>query len=733
MTTTPVSTSAKIDRLFNLLPTSYRQRDLEEGSPLQMLLRVIAEQVNVVEQDIAQLYNNWFIETCQDWVVPYIADLIGFVPVAPPDLDDPPSAALENILVPRREVANTIRYRRRKGTLSLLQDLANAVSGWPALVVEFDDRVNVTQSLDHLHVKRGRLADLRSVSQLSRIGGAFDAIGHSVELREIDSMLSQGTLQQRRGGRPDRTASGAFGDALAFAYCQEEVGDNCYSFSILGNDTPLYARNDPDTNVQDESIDAFPVPIGRVAFRNDAALGEHAHASTSFYGEDKGFAIWAKGWSDCDPTLPIPASRIIPADLSNWRYTPRHDHIAVDPQLGRMVFPATQLPPGDVHASYNYGSVADIGGGEYLRVIPRPAQPVTIYEVGASLEFSTIHSALERWQQEKPSFAAIEIADSAIYQEQIHLTVGERQSLALRAASGARPVLLTKDWHPSRPDAVVFIGEAHSQLTLDGIMIAGRDVQISGEFATVTIRHSTLVPGWSLHGDSKPRKTGEPSLHLSNLKASVDISHSILGGIQILQESDEVDPIDLHIGNSIVDAHHAHSFAISAPDGSIAPASLKLSNCTITGRVETHAIELAQNTILLGSVIAARKQQGCVRFCYVPQGSRTPRRYHCQPDLVEQAAEQESSKQALSVEETKALRRLEQLRTEPQFRSTSFGTPNYFQLTDDCAAEISAGASDQSEMGVYHDLFRPQRLSNLRTRLSDYTPAGTNVGVIFVT
>ena len=732
MTNTPSSVTAKTDRLFNLLPTSYRQRDLEEGSPLQMLLRVVAEQVNIVEQDIAQLYDNWFIETCQDWVVPYIADLIGFVPVAPPDLDDPPSTALENILVPRREVANTIRYRRRKGTFSLLQDLANAVSGWPALVVEFDDRVNVTQSLDHLHVKRGRLADLRHVGHLSRIGSAFDAIGRSVELRGIDSTVSQG-----------RYNSAAVGVLIArlrarsvtrcLAYCQEEVGDNCYSFSILGNDTPLYARNDPGTNVQDGSINSFPMPIDRIAFRNDAALGEHAHASSQFYGEEKGLAIWAKGWSDCDPALPIPVSRIIPADLTNWRYTPRHNHIAVDPQLGRMIFPATQLPPGDVHVSYNYGSVADVGGGEYPRVIRRPAQPVTIYEVGSSLEFSTIHSAVERWQQEKPRFAAIEIADSGVYQEQIHLTVGEKQSLALRAASGARPVLLTKDWHPSRPDPVVINGEAHSQITLDGVMIAGRDLHIGGGFATVTVRHTTFVPGWSLHGDSRPRKIGEPSLHLNNLKASVEISHSILGGIQILQESDEADPIDLSIGNSIVDSHHPHSFAISAPDGSIAPAALKIRNCTIIGRVETHSIELGQNSIFLGPVMVARKQQGCVRFCYVPQGSRTPRRYHCQPDLVDQAGNQEASKQALSIEEAKALRRMEQMRVQPQFLSASFGTPHYFQLTDDCAIEVSAGASDQSEMGVYHDLFRPQRLNNLRQRLSDYTPAGTNVGVIFVT
>src|SRR5713101_1538411 len=72
----------KLDRLYKLLPTVYRQRDAEQQWQLQAILRVIAEQVNIVEEDIAQLYENWFIETCQDWVVPYIGDLVGYAPAS---------------------------------------------------------------------------------------------------------------------------------------------------------------------------------------------------------------------------------------------------------------------------------------------------------------------------------------------------------------------------------------------------------------------------------------------------------------------------------------------------------------------------------------------------------------------------------------------------------------------------------------------------------------------------
>jgi hypothetical protein len=73
--------NADPDRLYELLPVAYRLRDADQGYPLRGLLGVITEQVNLVEADIAQLYENWFIETCQDWVVPYIGDLIGYTPV----------------------------------------------------------------------------------------------------------------------------------------------------------------------------------------------------------------------------------------------------------------------------------------------------------------------------------------------------------------------------------------------------------------------------------------------------------------------------------------------------------------------------------------------------------------------------------------------------------------------------------------------------------------------------
>ena len=63
-------------KLQELLPAIYRTRDVQQGGPLRALLDVIAGQTAVLEEDLAQLYDDQFIETCAPWVVPYIGDLV---------------------------------------------------------------------------------------------------------------------------------------------------------------------------------------------------------------------------------------------------------------------------------------------------------------------------------------------------------------------------------------------------------------------------------------------------------------------------------------------------------------------------------------------------------------------------------------------------------------------------------------------------------------------------------
>jgi len=148
----------------------------------------------------------------------------------------------------------------------------------------------------------------------------------------------------------------------------------------------------------------------------------------------------------------------------------------------------------------------------------------------------------------------------------------------------------------------------------------------------------------------------------------------------------------------------------------------------VFGIVDVHAMPLGENSLFSSCVNVARRQVGCMRFCYVPPGCRTPKRHHCQPDLVVQAIKENTM---LSAAQQAADIASERLRVKPQFNAVRYGKPAYAQLAETCAPEIRRGADDESEMGVFHDLYQPQREANLRTRLEEYTPAGMDVGIVF--
>ena len=140
-------------QLYELLPAIYRIRDAEQGEPLKALFEeAIAPLIATLEEDLAQAYDDQFIETCADWAVPYIGDLIGYRAL---------HTVVPKVSSPRAEVANTIAYRRRKGTASSLEQLARDVTGWDARVVEFFQLLATTQYLNHLRLGNLYAPDLR--------------------------------------------------------------------------------------------------------------------------------------------------------------------------------------------------------------------------------------------------------------------------------------------------------------------------------------------------------------------------------------------------------------------------------------------------------------------------------------------------------------------------------------------------------------------------------------------
>lgn len=726
------------ERLYKLLPVIHRLRDAEHGLPLQALLGVIAEQVDLVEADITQLYENWFIETCQDWVVPYIGDLIGYQIVHeagnPGDITTAAGLARNKILIPRRDVANTIRNRRRKGILALLEDLAADVTGWPSRAVEFYTLLGRTQNISHLRPTRGRTVDLRDAHALDRLDGPFDNLAHTVDVRRASSPHSTGL--NIPGVALFVWRLKAFSVTRAPAYCLEEVDPQCYTFSALGNDTPLFAHPEPEnepTQVADERN--LPMPIRRIDFENYLM---------DYYGAGKSLAIYAD-WADFHHDRPVPPDHIIAADLSDWQaYRPARNTIAVDPELGRFIFPPNQLPKKNVRVSYYYGFSAEVGGGEYVRSLSQPAD-AQLYFVGENETYKRINEALVQWMRDKPENAVIEICDSNVYIEQFNIMLREGQSLQIRAANRQRPIIRLLDWQNDLPDALTVNMASGSHITFDGLLVTGRAVQIKSNdmepkrsaaicSAGVNIRHCTFVPGWALHPDCRPKRPAEPSLELYNIRASVRIEHSILGSIQVNENPVKTDPIPVYITDSILDATRSEREALGAPGYQVAHVVLNIKRCTVFGVLNVHAIVLAANSIFNDCLNVARRQLGCMRFCYVPPGCRTPRRFNCQPDLAEKAAQAallDLHPNAILADIKMTIENARE-RVKPQFTDRRYGRPGYAQLAVTCADEIKRGADEESEMGVFHDLYQPQREANLRTRLEEYTPASTDVGIIFI-
>ena len=252
-----------------------------------------------------------------------------------------------------------------------------------------------------------------------------------------------------------------------------------------------------------------------------------------------------------------------------------------------------------------------------------------------------------------------------------------------------------------------------AEVTLNGLVLAGAGVRVpaAAKGGRLRLVHCTLVPGISLLPDGAPAQPDAPSLVIASATVSVEIDHSIVGGIRADEDAQVL------IRDSIVDACDQTAVAYAAPAGDGAGGELEVTGSTIVGKLHARILRLVSNSILAARlaetdtwtspVVAERRQDGCIRFSYVPPSSRTPRRHRCQPASDDDA-----------------------IRVQPQFSAERYGQPAYGQLSLRCPAEIRTGADDESEMGALHHVYAPQRETNLNVRLEEYLRFGLEAGVI---
>lgn len=658
--------SLRGEELYRLLPAIYRLRDEEQGGPLRALLEVIGEQAEILEENLAQLYDDQFIETCADWVVPYIGDLVGAR-----GLYDLPGSTNRG----RAQVANTIAYRRRKGTAAVVEELARDATGWPARVVEFFGMLAATQHANHPRPQALQSPDLRTWEPLELLETPFDILAHTADVRRITggrgkhNIPNVGIFLWRLGAYP-LTRSDAF-----------RVDGRRYKFSPLGNDAPLYARPASEDEI---SLLAgpgnVPAPLGRRMLH--AYLEDHYGSGMSLLLRVDGQDILPDGPDQKLSDLIRVAN--LGDDGAGWAHMPE-EVIYIDPELGRIAFPEAQPEAAEVLVTYHYGFGANLGGGEYDRA--------ETFDV-ASGPVETSAAELETALGGIDGGGAVEIIDNGRYEGALQIDAGPDGRVELRSADGRRPtVALSGD--------LAILGGQEAEVTLNGLLVAGGTIQVGGDLGILRLRHCTLVPGLNLDEGGGPEHPGEPSLVVeAGTDTLVEIDHCILGGIRATGGR-------VRISDSIVDAAGGPAYATSGASTQ-AGAPLSTESVTVIGEIVTTMVESASNSIFLEKIEAERVQEGSVRFSYVAPGSITPRRYRCQPGDTTSGDDAE---------------------VRPSFTSLRYGDAGYGQIVAGCSSGIREGADDGSEMGAFHSLYAARRETNLRVRLDEYVRFGLEVGI----
>lgn len=693
------------ERLFELLPAIYRLRDLElagrtpgtlsnaeaaelrqleagpgslvpaarrrlaelqsrrDRGPLAAFLTLLADQIAVLEENLDQLYDDQFVETAAGWALSYIGDLIGYRELHQngPGLDR------------RAEIAHTIAFRRRKGAASMLEQLARDVTGFNARAVEYFDRLATTQSMNHRRLHNRVTPSLRAGRALEWMGGAFDEIPHTLDVRRI----------QTGGGRYNIPNVGIFLwrlDALRLGGTPAtpdptDVTGRRFRFSPLGIDQPLVGRP-----VREEEISHLAEPINVPAPLTRRRL---QGAFADFYGAERSVHIERD-------TNPVPGADVVvcalPDAAGGWAHDAPPGKVAVDPMLGRLVVAADLPAPASLAVMFHRAGVRDCFGGEYVR------SPATAVAGPAAATVPGTHTSIQDALDSLGGSGVVEITDSGRYAEALAVTVAPGGSIVLRAADGRSPTL-------DLPSPLVITGGDGSRAHLDGLLVLGDAIEVPAAGNTLgdlTIAHCTLVPGIRLGADGTPSAPGTPSVAVAARNVSISISRSISGPLRVPETSVAT------LTDSIIDASLPGEEAFGS--GGNPGGRITVESSTIVGRVRATSIS-ASNSIMLGRVEVVRRQEGCLRFSYAPVDSLVPRRHRCQPS-----------------DDTAAV-------DVPHFASLRFGAGHYGRLAGSTPESIRRGAEDESEMGAFRWRHEPQRMADLLTRFDEYLRVGLSAGV----
>jgi hypothetical protein len=533
---------------YDRLPEIHRVWDAEQTGPtaLRAYLALVEDALGAIHQNIESLYHDFFIETCDDWVVPYIADLLGTSHLS----GDPWSL--------RAEVADTIVLRRRKGTLAAVERLTYDLTGWGVHAVELRRNLAWSQHLNHQRPDAGGeppyaapaggrftfafggTATVRDPATLSLIGSPFDPFAHLPDLRPPASgnvrynlpnlAIFLWRLEAYTVGISDplvRDIVPGPGTAGAAGFVVR------LDVHPLGRPVRLFNRSsfDPDRRPPVVSeLDGAPGPIHPARLTSRSPSGNPA-AYTAIEAYDPADLRTLQIAPGAGLQLHVPALPFEPIDPAEWTFRGANLcaweeglaaplaplEVAIDPVIGRIAVGVKFLAEAealrdDLRLTYTYGAAGPVGAHPVSRTSEWPGPPLpNPIRIDRSSPMTLADALGGLPDAAGPTL--IEIADSRIHDldldplliNGIHTADGEpalslAHPLILRAADGERPIvrlarpLRFRPADPANAAAIVVRLEGLF-LTRSDSFPAGQPLIARAAVNSLEIFDSTLDPG----------------------------------------------------------------------------------------------------------------------------------------------------------------------------------------------------------------------------------------------
>ena len=781
--------------LYERLPEIYRIRDAEQIPPgqLQAFLGVIEDAMAALHARTDAQYHDLFIEHCDDWVVAYIADLLGTTRL---------SGAPWTV---RADVARTVFHRRRKGTLGAVESQVHTLSGWAVHAVEMRERLAWNQHLNHQRPDagglpalrqrsdmslpvRGGMATLRDPALLSLVNGAFDPLARLVDvkpptlgpsgwnlpnlavmlwrLQDFQVPLSRPVFRQTVAVTP---APGAA--ALAVRFDVHPQGDPWTLF----NTHRSHSEDDPPRLGSEDEV---PGPMPSARLTDGAPAGRSAqYVAVQTYADPR---LAHPGADAVGLVLHLPetpfagqAWHFRGANLCAWEAglaSPlRAWEVAIDPERGRMVIGVPDADPTLQAEPLRQGlllsathALAGPTGAQPLRnriSLPAtwpPGQAVEIRQVNWFDDPLALQKALDDLPDRTRSLV-IEITDSQTHELDLGAVLGIgnqagtlslqlTQSLWIRSAPGERPLIRLHQplrFRPTQitgPDAV---NVERLEVVLEGLYLtratgfAASDALImQAALGQLRVLGCTLDPGGGLVLDGSPtgaRAPIRPALRLTNDYSLSSAEVDAFDQVPILTLSRSI------TGPLAIDSGYVLTLTDSIVDAGSGietslPAALAIG--TASGDPE---LEWGPDLVIEGLTVFGRTRVQTARGASGIFVHRLEVHDNQDSHTVDVSVGQRGSCLKFCCFSAEG-NRLPQhfgcvFSNDVRLRFTSewFGRPGYAQLRPDCDRRLREGGSNSDEIGAFGYLLNTHKWKNIGIRLREFMPVGVRPVLIPIT